>query len=145
MVSSGGRLKVFYRRWWMEMAVSLLVVVAAVSLVISLSSRHDSGIKGVVRCAAEVTSCRLTPVTAVVYVMLDRVVFNPFGPPVEPYKRLVTDSSGHFQVALPPGTYWIAAEKRDNSAYASDEFAKVTVQAGTMTDITLDLDLHLPQ
>jgi hypothetical protein len=127
------------------MTVSVLVVIAALSLVISLSSRHESGIKGVVRCAAEVTSCRLTPVTAAVYVMLDRVVFKPFGPPVEPYKHLVTDNSGHFQVALPPGTYWIAAERQDNSAFASDEFAKVIVQAGTMTDITIDLDLHSPQ
>lgn len=145
MMSSGGRLKVFYRRWWMEVAVSVLVVVAAVSLVIGLSSRHESGIKGVVRCAAEVTSCRLTPVTAEVYVMPDRVVFDPFSPPAEPYKQLVTDSSGHFQVVLPPGTYWIAAEKRDNSAFASDEFARVAVQDGTMTDVTIDLDIHLPQ
>lgn len=127
------------------MAVSLLVVVAAVGLVITISSRHESGIDGVVRCAAPVTSCRLTPVTAVVYVVLDPVVFNPFAPPAEPYKQLVTDSSGHFQVVLPPGTYWIAAEKRDNSVFASDEFAKVAVQSGSMTDITLDLDLHLPQ
>src|SRR5207244_11058305 len=110
----------------MEMAVSLLVVVAAVSLVISLSSRHESGIKGVVRCAADVTSCRINPVTAVVYVMLDRVVFNPFGLPLEPYKRLVTASSGHFQIALAPGTYCIAAETRDSSVDASVEIVRVS-------------------
>lgn len=127
------------------MAVSLIVVVGAVGLVITLSSPRESGIKGVVRCAAPVTSCRLSPVTAVVYVVLNPVVFNPFGPPAEPYKQVVTDSGGRFQVVLPPGTYWIAAEKRDNFAFASDQFAKVAVQSGTMTDVALDLDLHLPQ
>lgn len=145
VASSGGRVKVLYRLRWMEMTVSLLVLIAAVSLAISLSSRHEPGIKGVVRCAAPVTSCRLTPVTAVVYVVLDRAVFDPFAPPAEPYKQLITDKSGHFQVVLPPGTYWIAAEKRDNSVFASDEFAKVAVRSSTMTDITLELDLHSPQ
>ena len=145
MTGIAADLRAFYNRWWKQLGLFLLGTVPALILVLALAANQGSGVKGVVRCADLVNNCRVTSATAVVYVTLERTAFNPWSPPAAPYKELVTDQSGNFTVALPPGTYWFAAEKHGNPAFASSDFVEVTVQADRTTNVTLELDLHLPQ
>jgi hypothetical protein len=121
------------------MAICLAAAVVGVALF--LMSPRESGVHGVVRCAQAVTSCHLTPNTAVVYVMSYQEPFNPWNPPSSSYK---TDTQGRFQIPLAPGTYWLAAEKQ-SGVYASERGQEVVVRAGAVTDLTIDIELHLPQ
>jgi hypothetical protein len=114
---------------------------AVVGLALVLTSSHESGVEGVVRCAPAVASCRQTPNNPVVYVMSYQAPFNPWNPPSSSYK---TDAQGRFQIPLAPGNYWLAAEKQ-GGVFASDRSQEVVVRAGAVTDLTIDIDLHSPQ
>jgi hypothetical protein len=100
----------------------------ALGIGLDLSSVHDSGVQGAVRCPAGLTPCR--PDKATVYVVFDRVLPFYSHPPDDPYKKVTTDAEGRFRIVMPPGTYWIAAAK-EGWVLASDDFVP-------------DLDLHLP-
>jgi len=72
--------------------------------------------------------------------MFRQAPFNPWNPPSSSFK---TDAQGRFQIPLAPGNYWLAAEKQ-GGVFASESGQPVVVLAGKMTDVTFDIDLHLP-
>jgi len=130
------------RRLLVDAVIVLCLVAIVVGLVFVLITPRESGIKGVVRCATPVASCRLSPSTASVYLMTHNGPFNPWQPPSSS-STFQTDAEGHFQIKLAPGTYWLAAEKA-GGGYASEGTQEVIVRPGAITSVTIDLDLHLP-
>ena len=134
-------MKSLSRAGLVAIATAICLAALVVGLALVLTSPHESGVKGVVRCAPSVASCRLTSNNAVVYVMFHQAPFNPWNPPSSFYR---TDAQGGFQIPLAPGTYWLAAEKQ-GGVFASERGQEVVVRAGAMTDVTIDIDLHLPQ
>jgi hypothetical protein len=140
MVILGSRFSGLSLGWWAKVAVGLGLVGLAFGVGLELSSPQDSGLQGNVRCPAGLTAC--SPDKTAVYVVFDRMPFYP-NPPLDPYRKVTTDARGHFRIVIPPGTYWIAAAK-EGWVLASDDFVPVRVEASKMTDVTVDLDLHLP-
>jgi hypothetical protein len=134
-------LKSLSRRELVAVAITLCLAAFVVGLALVVLSPHKPGIKGVVRCAPAVNSCGRTPGNAVVYLLFSGAAFNPFNPPSTSYP---TDAQGHFEISLAPGTYWVAAEK-EGGVLASEGKPPVVVKEGAMTDVTIELDLHLPQ
>lgn len=141
VAARGARLKRLFRPELVGVATAICLVAVVVGVAFFLTSPHESGVKGMVRCASSVASCRLTPNKAVVYVMFYQAPFNSWNPPTSSYE---TDAQGRFQIPLTPGTYWLAAEKQ-GGVFASDKGQEVVVRAGAMTDVTIDIDLCLPQ
>jgi hypothetical protein len=129
------------RRELVAVTITLCFAALVVGLALVLFSPHESGIKGVVRCAPAINSCGRTPGNAVVYLLFSDVAFNPFNPPSTSYQ---TDAQGHFKISVAPGTYWVAAEK-EGGVLASDGKQPVVVKGGAMTEVTIELDLNLPQ
>ena len=141
MSSRRVRLRGLSRAELLALATAICFAVVVVGLALVLTSSHESGVRGVVRCAPSVAACHLSPNKAFVYVMFVQALFNPWNPPSSSFQ---TDAQGRFQIGLAPGTYWLAAEKQ-RGVFASEAGQEVTVRAGTMTEITIDIDLHLPQ
>jgi hypothetical protein len=135
------RLKSPPRRELVAVAITFCLAALVVGLALVLLSPHESGIKGIVRCAPAVNFCGRTPGNAVVYVLFSDAAFNPFNPPSTSYQ---TDAQGRFKISLAAGTYWVAAEK-EGGVLASEGKQLVVVKGGAMTDVTIELDLHLPQ
>jgi hypothetical protein len=129
------------RRELVAGAITLCLAAFVVGLALVVLSPHESGIKGVVRCAPAIHSCGRSTSNAFVYVLFSDVPFNPFDPPSTSYQ---TDAQGRFQISLAPRTYWVAAEK-EGGVLASEGKQPVVVKEGAMTDVTIELDLHLPQ
>ena len=108
MGALGGRSNQLSLGRWVKAALGLCLAGLALGIALELSSSHDAGLQGTVRCPAGLTPCR--PDKATVYVVFDRVPFYP-NPPRNPYKEVTTDGDGHFRIVIPPGTYWIAAAR----------------------------------
>src|SRR5919204_5351525 len=120
-----------FRAGWLIASLGLVSISTLLACILLLrDSPGVSGIKGWVQCAAPVLSCKAGPARAFVYVMSSHDRFNPFDPPSSRYE---TDLSGHFEIPLAPGTYWVAAAK-DRGDYASEGAKEVVVSKGRMAN-----------
>jgi len=101
---------------------------------------HSTGVSGGVRgqsCTQIGTTrtCALTPIKAMVSVT-DRRDY-----PNRVFASVETGGDGRFQIALPPGSYWLStANETGNKSQVQSKQVRFTVQAEETVNVRVDLE-----